>query len=188
MVDSERITLDISRNLTWTGFTVRQLRRACAGRRSSHHRVACASSCRIRHPIVGIKRPAHVYDSEQHGEDYHARQCELYQGTTRLSVLLSDASPHRHSFIGHIAIAYSSRNLPGVMAVRKNRITLNLLPPHPLNCFPVGLVRLGQPRIVKQRTEVCVGSNLDALNNLTSAGSYCRTRAGKKGLITGRPR
>src|ERR1019366_4689284 len=105
-IDSERITLDISLNLRWTGFTVRQPGRTRAGRRSSHHRVACASSCRIRHPIIGIKRPAHVYDSEQHGEDYHARQGELYQGTTRLSVLLSDASHHHHSFLGHIAIAY----------------------------------------------------------------------------------
>jgi len=188
MVDSERITLDISRNLRWAGFTVRQLRRARAGRCSSHHRIACASSCRIRHPIIGIKRPAHVYDSEQHGEDDHARQCELYQSATRLSVFLSDASHHYHSSVGHIAIAYSSRNLPGVIGLRKNRITLDLLISHPYDCFPVGLVRRGQSRVVKQRTEVCVGRSLDALNNLTIAASYCRTGAGKKGLITGRPR
>src|ERR1035438_9614441 len=56
-----------------------------------------------------------------------------------------------------------------------------------LDCLPVSLVRRGQSRIVKQRTEVCVGGNLDAPNNLTSAASYCRTGAGKEGLITGRP-
>jgi hypothetical protein len=128
--------------------------------------------------MVGKGRPTHVYDSEQHGEDDHDRESELYQRTTRLSVLLSDASHHQHSFIRHIAIAHNSMNLPGVIDVPKNCIALDLLLPHPHDCLPVGLVRCGQPRKVKQRIKVCVGSNLDALNNLATPAGNCRAVAG----------